>query len=341
MARMSTSLDDPKNLPRSRRCLMGYMAGIAAAAAMPLPAAAQTAYPQKPLRIIVPYTAGGASDVLARLIANKLQLSLGQPVIVENKVGASGAIGTDYVAKSPADGYTLVVSDLGTLTIGPSIYPNLPFDVERDLAPVSILTSSPYLVTVNPGLPIHNLKELIDYSRAHPTALNYASSGIGTNPHMAGLLFATRMDLKWTYIPSKGGSQAITDVIGGQADLMFNSAFSTSAFVKGGKLRLLAVSTAKRVAAYPDAPSLSEVLPGYNTGAFQALFAPAGTPQNIVARLNSEVVRILAMPDVKQQLDGLGADAYGSTPEAMRQFVREDRQRWARLVKEQNFKVER
>lgn len=325
----------------SRRQAMMQLAGMAAAAGLVFPAAAQPAYPHKPVRIIVPYTAGGASDVLARLIANKLQPALGQPVIVENKVGASGAIGTDYVAKSPADGYTLVVSDLGTLTIGPSIYPNLPFDVERDLMPVSILTSSPYLVTVHPRLPIHNLKELIDYSRAHPTTLNYASSGIGTNPHMAGLLFATRMGLEWTYIPSKGGSQAITDVIGGQADLMFNSAFSTSAFVKSGKLRLLAVSTAKRVAAYPDVPSLSEVLPGYNTGAFQALFAPAGTPPGIVARLNTEVVRILSLPDVRQQLEGLGADAYGSTADAMRQFVKEDRQRWARLVKEQNFKVER
>lgn len=325
----------------SRRQAMMQLAGMAAAAGLVFPAAAQPAYPHKPVRIIVPYTAGGASDVLARLIANKLQASLGQPVIVENKVGASGAIGTNYVAKSPADGYTLVISDLGTLTIGTSIYPNLPFDVERDLTPVTILTSSPYLVTVHPGLPIHNLKELIDYSRAHPTTLNYASSGIGTNPHMAGLLFATRMGLKWTYIPSKGGSQAITDVIGGQADLMFNSAFSTSAFVKSGKLRLLAVSTAKRMAAYEGVPSLSEVLPGYNTGAFQALFAPVGTPPSIVARLNSEVVRILALPDVKQQLDGLGAEAYGSTVESMRQFIREDRQRWARLVKEQNFKVER
>jgi tripartite-type tricarboxylate transporter receptor subunit TctC len=341
MARSHSFRESREGQLRSRRRLMGWMAGLGGMAAMPSLAQAQAAYPQKPVRIIVPYTAGGASDVLARLIANKLQVSLGQPVIVENKVGASGAIGTDYVAKSPADGYTLVVSDLGTLTIGPSIYPNLPFDIERDLAPVTILTSSPYLVTVNPGLPIRNLKELIDYSRAHPTTLNYASSGIGTNPHMAGLLFATRMGLQWTYIPSKGGAQAITDVIGGQADLMFNSAFSTSAFVKGGKLRLLAVSTAKRVAAYADVPSLSEVLPGYNTGAFQALFAPAGTPPQIVARLNSEVVRILSLPDVKQQLDGLGAEAYGSTVESMRQFVSEDRQRWAKLVKEQNFKVER
>lgn len=341
MTRAHSSSYRPERPLRSRRALMGRMAGAGGAAMLPSLALAQAPYPQKPVRIIVPYTAGGASDVLARLIASKLQVSLGQPVIVENKVGASGAIGTDYVAKSPADGHTLVVSDLGTLTIGPSLYPNLPFDVERDLAPVSILTSSPYLVTVNPGLPIHNLKGLIDYSRAHPTALNYASSGIGTNPHMAGLLFATRMGLQWTYIPSKGGSQAITDVIGGQADLMFNSAFSTSAFVKGGKLRLLAVSTAKRVAAYPDVPSLSEVLPGYDTGAFQALFAPAGTPANVIARLNGEVTRILALPEVKQQLDGLGAEAYGSTVDAMRQFVREDRQRWARLVKEQNFKVER
>lgn len=326
-----------------RRALLlaAATAGLAVIVASPATATAATPYPNKPVRIIVPYTPGGASDVLARVLAAKLQQSLGQPVIVENKVGASGAIGTEYVARSEPDGYTLVISDLGTLTIGPSIYGNLRFDVSRDLAPVSILTSSPYLLTVNPALPVHNLAELIAYSRANPTRLNYASSGMGTNPHMAGLLFATRMGLQWTYIPSKGGAQAITDVIGGQADLMFNSAFSTSVFVKEGKLRLIAVSSPRRMPAYPDIPALAEVAPGYATGAYQGLFARAGTPPEIVSRLSTEVSRVLAMPDVREQLARLGAEPYGSTPEAMRVFVQEDRERWARLVKELNFRIER
>ena len=321
-----------------RRRLLASAALLTAASLVGTPALAQ-AYPSKPIRIIVPYTAGGASDVLARVIGNKLQQAWGQPVVVENKVGASGAIGTDYVAKSAPDGYTLVLSDLGTLTIGPSIY-KLPFDVEKDLAPITILTSSPYLVTVHPGLPIQTLKELIEYSRANPTKLNYASSGMGTGPHMAGLLFATRTGLQWTYIPSKGGAQAITDVIGGQADLMFNSAFSTSAFVKTGKLRLLAVSTPTRYGAFPDAPALAEIAPGFSAGAYQALFARAGTPPEIVNRLNAEVVKILAMPDVKEKLQGLGADPYGSTVEGMRLFVRDDRERWAKLVKDQNIRID-
>ena len=330
---------------RSRRSVLASAAAVAlittAGMLAPQAEAQPKPFPSKPVRIIVPYTAGGASDVLARILGDQLQQEWGEPVIVENRPGASAAIGTDHVVKSDPDGYTLMISDLGTLTIGPSIYDNLRFDVERDLAPIAILTSSPYLVTVNPKLPVHSLKELLDYSRANPTKLNYASSGIGTNPHMAGLLFATRLGLEWTYIPSKGGSQAILDVMSGQADLMFNSAFSTSSFVKGGKLRLIAVSTPKRLADYPDVPSIAEVLPDYNTGAFQALFARAGTPPDVIARINQDVVRILAKPGVKEQLKGLGAEPYGSTPGEMRQFVREDRQRWATLVKDLKFKIER
>jgi tripartite-type tricarboxylate transporter receptor subunit TctC len=322
----------------SRRRLLAS-AGAAAVLAFGAPAALAQAYPSKPIRIVVPYTPGGPSDVLARLIGTKLQSAWGQPVIVENKPGASGAIGTDVVAKSAPDGYTLVISDLATLTIGPSIY-KLPFDFDRDLTPVSILTSSPYLVTLHPAVPINSLKELITYSKANPTKLNYATAGMGTGPHMAGLLFATRAGLQWTYIPSKGGAQATTDVISGQADLMFNSAFSTANFVKTGKLKLLAVSTPKRYAAFPNAPALAEESPGYNAGAYQAMFAHAGTPSDIIQRLNTEIVKILAMPDIKEKLEGLGAEPYGSKVDATRQFVREDRERWAKLVKEQNIKVE-
>lgn len=321
----------------SRRGLLAAATGVAAAVVVP-PVSAQ-AYPSKMIRIVVPYAPGGPSDVLARLIGTKLQEAWKQTVIVENKPGASGAIGTDLVAKSAPDGSTIVISDLATLTIGPSIS-KLPFDVERDLAPVAMLTSSPYLVTVNPNVPIKDLNELIAYSKAHPTKLNYATAGMGTGPHMAGLLFATRMGLQWTYIPSKGGAQATQDVVAGQNDLMFNSAFSTSAFVKTGKLRLLAVSTPRRDPAFPNTPALAEVAPGYNTGAYQAMFVRAGTPPEIVNKLNAEVVRILAAPDIKERLETLGADPHPSSAEALRKVVHEDRARWAKLVKDQNIKVE-
>jgi hypothetical protein len=185
-------------------------------------------------------------------------------------------------------------------------------------------------VTVNPNVPIKDLNELIAYSKANPTKLNYATAGMGTGPHMAGLLFATRMGLQWTYIPSKGGAQATQDVVAGQNDLMFNSAFSTSAFVKTGKLRLLAVSTPKRDPAFPNTPALAEVAPGYNTGAYQAMFVRAGTPPEIVNKLNAEVVRILAAPDIKEKLETLGADPYPSSAEALRKVVHEDRARWAK-----------
>lgn len=303
------------------------------------PVAFAQSYPTKTVRIIVPYTPGGPSDVLARVLASKLQESWKQPVIVENKPGASGAIGTDYVVKQPADGHAMVVSDLATLTIGPTLY-KLPYDVERDLQPVCMLTSSPYYVTVNPGVPIHDLQELVAYSKAHPTKLNYATAGMGTGPHMAGLLFATRMGLQWTYIPSKGGSQATQDVVSGQNDLMFNSAFSSSAFVKTGKLRLIGVSTPMRDPAFPNVPALAEMAPGYNTGAYQALFMRAGTPADIVAKVNADVVRVLSQPDVKEKLASLGANPAPGTVEALRKTVREDRERWANLVKDQNIKVE-
>ena len=323
--------------PLSRRVLLAGVAAVAMAGAAP--AAFAQAYPSRMIRIVVPYAPGGPSDVLARLIATKLQAAWNQTVIVENKPGASGMIGTDMVAKSAPDGYNIVISDLATLTIGPSIS-RLPFDIERDLAPVSMLTSSPYLVTVHPDVPIRDLKELVAYSKANPTKLNYATAGMGTGPHMAGLLFATRMGLQWTYLPSKGGSQATQDVVSGQADLMFNSAFSSSAHVKGGKLRLLAVSTPTRDPAFPDVPALAEVAPGYSTGAYQAMFVRAGTPPEIVNRLNAEVVKILAMPDIREKLQTLGADPFASSAGDLRKVVQEDRARWAKLVKDQNIKVE-
>jgi tripartite-type tricarboxylate transporter receptor subunit TctC len=323
--------------PFSRR---RWLAAVAATgAALAAPAAVAQAFPSKLVRIVVPYSPGGPSDTLARIIAAKLQDAWKQTVIVENKPGASGVIGTDLVAKSAPDGTNIVVSDLATLTIAPALG-KVPYDLERDLAPVTMLTSSPYYVTVHPAVPIHTLKELVDYSKANPGKLNYATAGIGTGPHLAGLLFATRMGLNWTYIPSKGGSQATQDVVSGQADLMFNSAFSSSAFVKSGKLRLLAVSSPKRDPAFPNVPALGEASPGYSTGAFQAMFVRAGTPPEVVSRINADVVKILGMPDVKEKLQALGADPAPGSVESLRKTVHDERERWARLVKEQNIKVD-
>jgi tripartite-type tricarboxylate transporter receptor subunit TctC len=312
---------------------------IAAAGGLFASNAQAQGYPTKVITIVVPYTAGGASDVLTRVIAQKLSQAWGQPVIVENKPGASGAIGTNFVAKAAPDGYTFLVSDLGTMTIMPSLK-KLPYALEKDLAPVSILSYSPYLLTVNPKLPVNSLKELIDYSKKNPTKLNYASSGMGTNPHMAGMLYAARMGLQWTYIPSKGGAQSITEVIAGNEDLMFNSAFSTANYVKTGKLKVLAVSSAKRLPEFPDAPAIAETLPGFVLGGYQGIFAPAATSPEIVNKLNKEIVRILAMPDVKERLSGLGAEPMGSSSEAMRKFLREDKDRWAKLIQQMNFKLE-
>jgi tripartite-type tricarboxylate transporter receptor subunit TctC len=208
------------------------------------------------------------------------------------------------------------------------------------LAPVSILSYSPYLLTVNPKLPLNSLKELIDYSKAHPTKLNYATSGMGTNPHMAGMLFASRLGLQWTYIPSKGGAQSITEVIAGNEDLMFNSAFSTATHVRSGKLKALAVTSEKRMAEFPNVPTVAETLPGFTAGGYQGIFAPAGTSPEIINKLNKEIVRILAMAEVKERLSGLGAEPVGSSPDAMRKFLREDKDRWNKLIKEMNFKLE-
>ena len=203
-----------------------------------------------------------------------------------------------------------------------------------------MLSYSPYLLTAHPSTPFNTLKELIDYSKANPNKINYGTSGLGTNPHLAGKLFASRLGLQWTDIPSKGGSQTIQDVMSGHVDLQFNSVFSTAGHVKAGKLKALAVSSEKRLPDMPDLPTVSEVLPGFVAGGYQGIFAPAGTPADVVAKLHADVVRSLTAPEVKDKLATLGADPVGNSPQQMRTFLREDRERWAKLIKELNLKIE-
>jgi tripartite-type tricarboxylate transporter receptor subunit TctC len=321
--------------------ITGIARFVAVAALFVAGFAAGQAFPAKPIRIIVPYPAGGTSDILARALGPGLTAALGQPVIVENKPGSTGNVGADLVAKSPADGYTLLLADIGSLAISPSIFPTLPFDPVKDFAPVVMVAYSPHLLAVNPALPAKDVKELIALAKAKPGALNFAVSGIGGANHLAGVDFALRTGIKWTYIPYKGGSQAIADVVGGQADVLFNGMLATYPMVKGGKLKALAISSGKRFAAAPDIPTVAKSgLPGFETGSFQGIVAPAGTPPEIVAKLHDTVTRILATPEMQERLLTNGAETRPGSPTEFAAFIRDEKARWAKVVKESGEKFE-
>jgi len=304
------------------------------------PLAAQT-YPQKPIKIVVPYPAGGTSDILARAIGVKLTESLGQPVIVDNKPGANGNVGADIVAKSPPDGYTLLLADIGALAISPSVYPALPFDPTKDFAPVTMVAYSPHILVVHPSIPAASVKDLIALAKSKPGKLNFAISGVGGAPHLAGVEFALRTGIDWAYIPYKGGSQAIADVAGGQADVTMNGMLATYPLVQGGKLKLIAVSSGKRMSAIPDVPTIAESgVPGFETGSWQGVIAPAGTPPEIVAKLNAEIIKIVSTPEMRDRLAQQGADVRTNTPAEFGTFIGNEKARWAKVVKDAKVKIE-
>ena len=312
----------------------------ACALLLPLQAIAQ-AWPTKPVRIIVPYPAGGTSDILARTIGQKLGEMWGQTVVVENKPGANGNVGADYVAKSPADGYTLLLCDVGALAISPSVYTTLGFDPNKDFAPVTMVAYSPHILAVHPSLPVNSVKDLIELAKSKPGKLNYAASSVASAPHLAGIDFASRAGVTWAYIPYSGGAQAITDVVGGQADLLFNGMLATYPHVKSGKLKILAVSSAKRMSAIPDVPTVAESgVPGFETGSWQGLLAPPGTPRDVVAKINGDVGRVLNTPEIKEKLLGQGAEVRADTPEGLTTFLRVETARWAKVVAAAGVKVE-
>jgi tripartite-type tricarboxylate transporter receptor subunit TctC len=292
-----------------------------------------------PSRIVVPYTPGGASDILARLIAPKLQEMWGQPVVVENRPGGGGHIGIEFVARSGKDGALLVLTDLGTLAIGPSLQ-RLTYDLHRDLRPVTIVSFSPYVLVVHPQVPVKSVQELVAYAKANPAKLNYATAGLGTNPHLAGLWFARHLGIDWVYLPSKGGSQALNDMVAGQADVFFNSLFATNPQVKNGKLRLLAVSSPKRLPAYPDTPAVIELVPEFITGSWQGILMSGETPPEVAARVNQDVVKVLHGGEVREKLSELGANPIADSPAEMDRFLRDERERWATLIRAANLKIE-
>ena len=316
-----------------------------AAAAAVLVLAAGTAlaqsYPAKPIRMVVPFAPGGTSDILARLFGPKLHESWGQPVVVENRPGASGNIGAELVAKSPPDGYTLALMDVGNLVITPSVLP-VPFDIVKDFAPVTIIMYSPHLLAVNPALPVSSVADLVKYAKANPGKLNYGSTGLGSAPHLAGVLFAQSQGLTWVDVPAKGGADSILHVMSGQADVLFNGMVATLPHVKSGKLKLLAVSSDARVASLADVPTVAEAtgMRDFKTGTYQGVLAPAGTPAPIVAKLQAEIARIAALPDVKEKLVALGADPVLNTPAQFADWMKSESAKWAAVVKKANLKVQ-
>lgn len=307
-----------------------------AAASVP----AQT-YPTKPVRLIVPYTPGGSSDILARIVSQKLSEALGKPVLVENRPGANGNVGAELVAKSAADGHTLLLTDIGALCISPSVYPALRFDPVKDFAPVVMMTYSPHLLAVHPSITANTLQEFVAMAKAKPGELNFATPGVGSAPHLAGIEFALRTGLQWTYVSYKGGSHALNDVVAGHADVLFNGMLPTYPHVQSGRLKAIAVSASKRVSAAPNLPTIAEAgVPGFETGSWQGVLVADGTPRLIVDRLNAEIARILATPEVKRQLAEQGTEVRTGTPEAMGEFVRGEVTRWARVVKQSGAKFE-
>jgi tripartite-type tricarboxylate transporter receptor subunit TctC len=326
-------------MPRVLRISFGWL--LACGALLSAPIVQAQAYPNKPIKIIVPYPPGGTSDILARAIGQKLTDSLGQTIVVENKPGANGNLGADFVSKSAPDGYTLLLADIGALAISPSLY-KLSFDPTTDFSPVTMVAYSPHILVVHPSVPVNNAKELVTLAKSKPGKLNFAASSVGSAPHLAGIEFASRAGVDWAYIPYKGGAQAITDMAGGQADVMFNGMLATYPHVKSGKLKILAVSSSKRMSAIPDVPTVAEAagLEGFQTGSWQGVLAPPNTPKEIVARLSTEIIKILNTPEMTERLAVQGAEVSTNTPEQFSKFIRDEKSRWAQVVKAANLKLE-
>ncbi len=317
--------------------MQGFFAAVATAIALVTTTAAAAqgaAYPTKPVRLVVPFPAGGTTDILARAVAQKLSETWGQQVIVDNRPGAGGNIGSELVAKAPPDGYTLLMGTVGTHAINPSLYAKMPYNHVKDFTPVILVAGVPNVLVVNPSLPFNSVQELIAYGKANPNKLNFASSGNGTSIHLSGELFRTMTGVQMTHVPYKGSSPALTDLIGGQVQLMFDNLPSSLQFIKSGKLRALAVTSLARSQALPDVPTLAESgLPGFEASSWFGVLAPAGTPADIVAKLNGAVAAWLASPAAKEQLAAQGAIAAGGSPDAFVKHIADESAKWAKVVK--------
>jgi tripartite-type tricarboxylate transporter receptor subunit TctC len=336
---MAATNDAPDARRRRRRSTKAAAAGVAASLlALACAGAYAQAYPSKAVRLIVPFAAGGSTDIIGRVIAQKLNEAWGQPVLVDNRAGGSTVIGTDIVAKAPPDGHTLLVTP-APFTIVPSLMAKLPYDPQKDFEPITLINTTPLVVVVHPGVPAKSVKELIALARAKPGALNYGSSGSGGSNHLAGELFNAMAGVKMVHVPYKGNAPALADLVGGHVDLVFNGLTSALPLIKAGKLRALAVTSLGRASALPDSPTLDESgLKGFQAVAWNGLTAPARTPREVIARINADVLKVVRSPDLIDKLKAEGSDPVGSTVEQYAAFLRDEIAKWSKVIKFANIK---
>jgi tripartite-type tricarboxylate transporter receptor subunit TctC len=314
---------------------------LALVTAVPAARAAQQAkdYPTRSVRMVVPFAPGGSNDIMARLLGQKLTETFGQQFIVDNRPGASGIIGTEIAAKATPDGQTLLVMSL-TLAVNPSLHRKLPYDTEKDLAPITVIAAAPLMLVVHPSLPVKSTQEFIAYAKANPGKLNFGSGGPGSTPHLAGELLKTMAGIQMTHVPFKGGGPALSALVGGEIQLMLENIPSTLPYVQSGRLRALAVTSRKRSPMVTDLPTLDESgVKGYELVGWNGLFAPGGTPKAVITKLYDASVKALEQPDVKKRLAAMGAEAGGNSPEEFRKFIRAEIAKWAKVVKASGMKV--
>ena len=306
-----------------------------------LPAFAQDKWPSKPINYIVPFPAGGTTDTLARVIGQKLGTALGTTIVVENRAGAGGNIGSDYVAKAAPDGYTLLGGTISSHAINASLYPKLPYDPQKSFAPITLIGSNANVLVVNASSPYKNVKDLVAAAKAKPGTLAFASAGNGTSQHLSGELFKSLAGLDIVHVPYRGSAPAIQDVIGGQVPMMFDTSVVAGPFIESGKLRALAVTSGKRTSQLPNVPTMAESgVTGYDVVSWQAIFAPAGTPAPIIQRLHAEIAKIIKSPEISERLTKLGMEPSGMTPTELAAFQASEIAKWAKVIKAGNIKVD-
>ena len=323
-----------------RRDFLTRTAAFAAAGGMAGRARAQEEWPQRQVTIVVPFSAGWSADLLGRLLAQHLQAKFGVPFVVENRGGAGGSIGTAVVAKAPPDGYTLLIGTVSTHAITPSLYAKLPFDIERDFAPISLLVRLPNLLIVNKDVPAKTVPELVDYLKANDGKVNFGSSGNGTSSHLAAVMFQLATGTRMTHVPFRSTSEEMNNMMGGHIQLAIDSMTTIWPLAKSGEVRAVAVSTPERVAAAPDVPTIGETIKGFEATGWQGLYAPAATPRAIVDKIAAEVKRIFGDPGVKTALENVGGEPAPMTPEAFAAFARTERAKWAEVVKAAGVRIE-
>ena len=296
------------------------------------------AYPERPVHIIVPWAPGGSTDILARTVADKLTQALGQPVIVDNKPGASGNIGSDMVAKAQPDGYTLLFGSMSTHAINPAMMPNMPFRGVDDFTPIAMLAFVTNTMVVNPVLPVSTVKEFIAYAKANPGKVAYASAGPGSTNHLSAALLEKMAGIQMLHVPYKGGAPAVLDTVAGQTQLLFTAGTQSLPHVKAGKLKLLAVTESHRSTLLKDTPTVAETVPGYEMAVWYGCFGPPGMPSELQHRLNTQINRIMMLPDVKAKMEAIGVEPVNETPERFAQILRADAEKWGKLVRELGIK---